>query len=243
MKEIEKRLNSAVQSSNMVSPLLLNKIKARTISEPVEEKERVSARKKKTFRFTLKATVSACAVFVLCILTVFIAIPLNMKAGSQDPGSDSSPPPDSYYAVSLELLDEINLPVQNVPEFSKMSGLTLAYLDGVTSFKGLYLHNQVSAYKSVYEYNGYTVNVIQSVSMISIIDYDLQMYGNNYFKTYFCKVTQDYTAEFKVHKTADGFIAKAVMPDGNHIYLLTDGDSETLNDIVKEIESNFRYYD
>ena len=88
MKDIEKKLISAVQNTGNVSPLLLDNIKERVAAEPLEAEKIKAAKVKRGVKFSFNFIMSACATFVVCMFCFYAVLIFFMPADAMPPNTD-----------------------------------------------------------------------------------------------------------------------------------------------------------
>lgn len=240
MKAIEKKLASLASEGNLVSPLLLDKIKERTAEDPIEKTESARLRKRRNVMVSIKAAASACAVFAICFVSVFLILPLFMRATS--PPRDESPGSSSGQFESTP----INRPVV---EYSAENGLRLLTLDGECAFYMLTSDGADPVYRSEYERDGYTLVLTQSTSYVYIYELEYEVSNSPRLGIYDCALDENENLRFEIFETDYGIIARAFFRDESTVFLQlfdsgadSDLDENTsVENALKEIEENYDY--
>lgn len=245
MKDIEKKLNSLVADSNNVSSAVLCDVKARISSDPLPEQEVKQAASRTNFRRTLRATVSACAVIVLCIISVFIAIPLSMRA--------SSPQTDGDSAQDCPSLSEFNEKLIEMPvtDYSKENGLTLLSLNDDCEFYLLTADGMPDIYKSVYERKNDTITIIQTTAYMHVSDLEDEIFISYFRTAHACDSSGNLSIIFNIYENSDSFIAVGSFGD-NTVYVKLnfyhddstseeDKNIDLMTDILDNLSKNYDY--
>lgn len=237
----EKKLEKIVLGGDLVSPLLLEDIKSRVKSQPLEESETKKAKMRHSVKSACKTALSACAVFVVCFFSFFLVLPLFMRAGS---------PMDSSAPVYLDELTEDRVGEAYIPdilddltaELPEWSTNTLLFLNGKCDFSKLYYDNELFALKSVYDYREKTVTIVECLSFSVVKDYqseiqESELVGNG-------ELYEGSFVYYETYKTPDGtFIV--VLQDSRHTaYIMTGGNYfDHVVPLLEEIAANLKTYD
>lgn len=218
MKEIERKLNSAVRGTGNVSPLILDNVKSRIQAEPIPEQEVKKAKNKLTFRRAFGATVSSFAVVVLCVVSIIITIALNVKAYSPAPdyGGDSG--------AAMPSLDDFEQTVIEEPfaDYCERKGLSLLKINGDCDFYLLTADEKPDVYKSVYAKDGMTVTIIQSTAQVFLSDIENAIRDSVLRLFYNCDLSGDLILNFAIYENETQFISVAYYEDGSVVFATID---------------------
>lgn len=240
MKAIEKKLASLANEGNLVSPLLLDKIKERTAEDPIEKTESARLRKRRNVMVSIKAAASACAVFAICFVSFFLILPMFMRA--------SSPPRDESPGGSMDQF-ESTLIDRPVVEYATENGLRLLTLDGECLFYMLTSDYADPVYRSDYERDGYVLVLTQTTSPVDINDLEYDIVYSQAAGTYDCVAGEYEDLRFELYETDYGMIARTEFRDGNTVFLqlIASGEQPVpdknaiMKDAIGQIEKNFSY--
>lgn len=236
MKDIEKKLISAVQNTGNVSPLLLDNIKERVAVEPLEAEKIKAAKVNRGVKFSFNFIMSACATFVVCMfcfyaLLIFFA-PENAKPPNMDGGdSDAKNPSLSDYKQTA--IDE------PFDDYCERNGLSLLKISGDCEFYLLTARGEPDVYKSVYAIDNKKVTIIQSTDQVFLSDIEDAIHNSTLRLYYDCRFAEELTLNFAIYENDSQFLSLAYHDDGRVIFVTIDypvGGDDDLGSGGKDID-------
>lgn len=219
MKDIEKKLISAVQNTGNVSPLLLYNIKERVAAEPLEAEKIKASKVKRGVKFSFNFIMSACATFVVCMfcfyaLLIFFA-PENAKPPNMDGGdSDAKNPSLSDYKQTA--IDE------PFDDYCERNGLSLLKISGDCEFYLLTARGEPNVYKSVYAIDNKKVTIIQSTDQVFLSDIEDAIHNSTLRLYYDCRLAEELTLNFAIYENDSQFLSLAYHDDGRVVFVTID---------------------
>lgn len=241
MKEIEKKLNSAVRNAGNVPSLLLDRIKERTALEPLEADEVKTAKVKRGVKYSFNILLSACATFVVCLFCFYAILIFFMPAGYQDPDNDASPG-DTFPTYSVYDMEIVPFEVSSVKSFAEKNGMSLTYLDGECVFSKMNYEGYTLLYRSEYVYRGNPVTLTESVLPSAIREYETAIAGSESLLTLEYVYDDGDVITFYVYANDGGYLTKAFKRDGNILYIMSEGDISDTEALCRELFENSKNY-
>lgn len=239
MKSTEKKIDSIVRSGSLVQPILLEQIKERVQANPLTKEERKSAQKRRNTIVAIKATASACAVFIVCFFTFFLCLPLFMPANSAPPfdNSDGTPPPSSVY----EYEDLTKYPLSSETDifsYSMTNGFHLAYLGNPAEFAELHFQNDFVACETEYNIGETDVSVIQTIFDCAI---ELPFKDKAFVRSFEYK-TEYLSVKIDIYAVSQGYLCIADLGDSKIYATITGADEEQAETIMRQLCASIESY-
>lgn len=218
MKDIEKKLISAVQNTGNVSPLLLDNIKERVAAEPLEAEKIKAAKVKRGVKFSFNFIMSACATFVVCMFCFYAVLIFFMPADAMPPNTDddSSTNTPSLSDYKQTVIDE------PFDDYCERNGLSLLKISGDCEFYLLTARGEPDVYKSVYAIDDKKVTIIQSTDQVFLSDIDDAIHNSTLRLYYDCRLAEELALNFAIYENDSQFLSLAYHDDGRVVFVTID---------------------
>ena len=219
MKDIEKKLISAVQNTGNVSPLLLDNIKERVAAEPLEAEKIKAAKVKRGVKFSFSFIMSACATFVVCMFCFYAVLIFFMPTDAMPPntdGGDSDAKNPSLSDYKQTVIDE------PFDDYCERNGLSLLKISGDCEFYLLTARGEPDVYKSVYAIDDKKVMIIQSTDQVFLSDIDDAIRNSTLRLYYDCRLAEELALNFAIYENNSQFLSLAYHDDGRVVFVTID---------------------
>lgn len=219
MKDIEKKLISAVQNTGNVSPLLLDNIKERVAAEPLEAEKIKAAKVKRGVKFSFNFIMSACATFVVCMFCFYAVLIFFMPADAMPPnmdGGDSDAKNPSLSDYKQTAIDE------PFDDYCERNGLSLLKISGDCEFYLLTARGEPDVYKSIYAIDNKKVTIIQSTDQVFLSDIEDAIHNSTLRLYYDCRLAEELTLNFAIYENDSQFLSLAYHDDGRVVFVTID---------------------